>query len=402
MKNTLKGFAVLLLLAAPMLLTSKGWAGEWTDKSYHSDETHTYKHPNQRSFTGPFDYGGKSQPAPARVEVSDNCNCFTFDATKSTDVDGQRLSYLWDFGDGQTSDKAVVQHCYEKPGSYNVTLTVKDSSGMTCDTGVTSSKVEANTPAQASAGPAKEACIGQSVQFDSSASTAGSQTWDFGDGETGTTGTHTYQKAGNYRVLLTVDDGKGTKCSVAQSSTTVRINDNAFVTLAGVESTCVGRTVSFDAQGSGGKYTWDFGDGETWTGGSRASHTYNKVGTHTVTVTVDDGSGSSCSTASDRKTITVNEPPVAKIGDIASCLVSDPVSFDGSASSTSTGTLSYLWNFGDGETAEGAKVSHQYAKAGSYRVTLTVRNGAEGNCSAASDSAVVTVNSRPDAVISIS
>ena len=32
-------------------------AGEWTDKSVHdSGDINTYKRPNQKSFTGPFDY----------------------------------------------------------------------------------------------------------------------------------------------------------------------------------------------------------------------------------------------------------------------------------------------------------------------------------------------------------
>ena len=80
-----------------------------------------------------------------RVETG-KCNCFTFDATKSSDPDNQKLSYLWNFGDGQTSDQPVVQHCFDKAGDYNVTLSVKDSSGMTCDSNAANVKVSANFP----------------------------------------------------------------------------------------------------------------------------------------------------------------------------------------------------------------------------------------------------------------
>jgi len=68
-----------------------------------------------------------------------------------------------------------------------------------------------------------------------------------------------------------------------------------------------------------------------------------------------------------------NAPPIAKAGDDQSAAMGESVAFDGSASSDPDGTiLSYLWNFGDGNTAEGVTVSHVYDAVGSYTVTLTV------------------------------
>lgn len=49
------------------------------------------------------------------------------------------------------------------------------------------------------------------------------------------------------------------------------------------------------------------------------------------------------------------------------------VQFDGSGSTDPDGTIaSYSWAFGDGQTATGAKVSHTYATAGTYKAVLTV------------------------------
>ena len=64
-----------------------------------------------------------------------------------------------------------------------------------------------------------------------------------------------------------------------------------------------------------------------------------------------------------------NEMPVAK-----AVATGDPVvTFDGSGSSDPDGSpLAYTWSFGDGTTGEGAKVTHAYAKNGTYTATLRV------------------------------
>ncbi len=50
-----------------------------------------------------------------------------FDASRSYDPDGTIKSYCWDFADGNTGVGLVTTHRYEKPGQYNVTLTVTDN-----------------------------------------------------------------------------------------------------------------------------------------------------------------------------------------------------------------------------------------------------------------------------------
>jgi len=68
-----------------------------------------------------------------------------------------------------------------------------------------------------------------------------------------------------------------------------------------------------------------------------------------------------------------NEEPVAKAGGPYSGYVGDAISFDGSASYDSDGSIvSYQWDFGDGKTGSGKTVSHSYEKSGRYTVKLTV------------------------------
>jgi hexosaminidase len=53
------------------------------------------------------------------------------------------------------------------------------------------------------------------------------------------------------------------------------------------------------------------------------------------------------------------------------------VAFDAAASSSPNGAIvSYAWDFGDGETANGITVSHTYPDKGVYAVTLTVTDSA--------------------------
>ena len=53
----------------------------------------------------------------------------SFNANGSTDVDGDPLTYNWDFGDGNSAFGAVVNHTYTKEGNFVATLTVTDNKG---------------------------------------------------------------------------------------------------------------------------------------------------------------------------------------------------------------------------------------------------------------------------------
>ncbi|MFT7559089.1 MAG: beta-glucanase (GH16 family)/PKD repeat protein [Flavobacteriales bacterium] len=51
----------------------------------------------------------------------------TFDGSPSEDVNGDELSYSWDFGDGNVATGVNVSHDFTEEGSYKVTLTVSDA-----------------------------------------------------------------------------------------------------------------------------------------------------------------------------------------------------------------------------------------------------------------------------------
>jgi glucose/arabinose dehydrogenase len=55
----------------------------------------------------------------------------TFDASASSDPDGDALSYSWNFGDGTTGSGKTTQKTYSSAGKFRVVLTVTDSKGAT-------------------------------------------------------------------------------------------------------------------------------------------------------------------------------------------------------------------------------------------------------------------------------
>lgn len=130
-------------------------------------------------------------------------------------------------------------------------------------------------------------------------------------------------------------------------------------------------------------YSWDFGDGHT-ANGQNVDHTYLWGGDFTVTLTVSDGHGGSDTDTTTATIGEVNDAPVADAGGPYNGTVGTPITFDGTASydydnedgtTENDRTLTYTWDFGDGNTGEGPVTNHIYALAGDFTVKLTVSDG---------------------------
>jgi PKD repeat protein len=78
------------------------------------------------------------------------------------------------------------------------------------------------------------------------------------------------------------------------------------------------------------------------------------------------------------------------------------VLFDGSQSTDDGQIVSYQWNFGDGGTAQGVRVTHDFALAGTYNVVLTVTDNQGQSVSTPPTPVDVAVASKPVAAFSVS
>jgi glucose/arabinose dehydrogenase len=105
-----------------------------------------------------------SGPAPLSV---------TFDGSDSADPEGQALTYLWDFGDGDTATTAGpgVSHTYTADGSYVASLRVRDTEGLTSDPHTILVAVGNTPPVPTIASPAQGSYfrVGQTLTLSGSA-----------------------------------------------------------------------------------------------------------------------------------------------------------------------------------------------------------------------------------------
>jgi len=116
-------------------------------------------------------------------------------------------------------------------------------------------------------------------------------------------------------------------------------------------------------------FYWEFGDGGISTE-NNPNHTYQNAGAFNVKLTATGEGG----VHSVSKSIIVGEPipdPVPNfsiLGDnnFAPCKVN--------FTNTSTNSLTYTWDFGDGGTSSAKSPEHVYLKGGAYNVTLKAKN----------------------------
>lgn len=337
----------------------------------------------------------------------------SFSGSGSFDPDGTIVYYLWNFGDGVQAAGINASHAYAAPGTYLVSLTVADDGGAFAEdfmfVTVKDTSLPENKVPLAAAGPDATVIVGEPVKLSAASSldidgTLIAYLWDFGDG-TGGSGvevTKTYAAPGIYPVSLTVADNlhaisfDTAMITVLPSEQPPAPVNVAPVAEAGPELTATtGQAIalsssgSTDVDGTIASYTWSFGDGTTGAG-AQVSKTYAAAGTYTVTLTVTDNAGAvAIDTTRVIVTAPANIPPIANAGADRSAVTGQSISFSSTGSSDSDGSIvSYIWNFGDGTTGSGSKVTKIYSVAGTYPVTLTVTDNVGAKTE---DSAVVTV-----------
>jgi len=241
-----------------------------------------------------------------------------FDATSSTSPDGTITSYVWNFGDGDTSTGSKPSHTYTEAGTYTVTLTIhNDLDGSDSDT-TTATITDDNTAPTITVnqrGDTDEssnlftfsAYITDNVELD--------KVWIeyWYAGSNGTMTASMENTIGDlYKKIITAKETIDRIYCVMYANDTSGNTADTKAPHADITGTYSGYQVlqeitfnatdSFDLDGNITSYTWDFGDGTAGTG-VKTKHTYFADDEYTIELTVTDDDEK---TDSDRLTIRIS------------------------------------------------------------------------------------------------
>lgn len=296
------------------------------------------------------------KPQPKPVYTCDNLTAkklerarYEFTATATAKNGAEIVNYTFDFGDGkkQTVSGNVVEHPYDKAGTYTITVTVnfrvdgqnKAVSGAKCKTTITVEEKPQEPVYRCESLAAKK--IGErKYQFTASATATGgaevvNYVFDFGDGKkqttTNTTIEHEYAAAGTYTARLTVNikaNGKTVAATGTRCNTTIKIEEEKkpevpVYSCDSLTAKKIGRdTYAFTAAATAEKgatvvnHTYDFGDGtKKSSAATEIEHTYAEPGTYTAKLTVHvhvNGKTEQVTSKNCQVTVKVDEKPSEK------------------------------------------------------------------------------------------
>jgi hypothetical protein len=255
-------------------------------------------------------------------------------SASAKDPDGDQVKYVFDWGDGTTSETAYVRssakasasHVWDNAGTYLVKAKAVDSKGAPSSiwSSSLSVKVNPNKPPNAPGKPSgsTKGYAWASYSYSTSAKDPdGDQvkyTLDWGDGITSDTilvksgakasASHIWGSAGTYLVKAIATDRKGESSGPSSALTvTILANNPPGVPNApsGPISGKIKKTYSYtassvDSDGDKVKLTFDWGDGTTSTTSlvksgmsASSSHRWSKTGTYQVKSMATDSKGGS-------------------------------------------------------------------------------------------------------------
>jgi len=291
-------------------------------------------------------------------------------------------NWLWDFGDGFTSNVQNPSHSYATGiGVYDVQLIVTaDSAGYSCNDTIVQTIFTPGLPTVFFTWNPEPTMLGDQTDFfGTSGNTIIDWYWDFDDGNFATTqdASHTFATVGTFDVELTVTDIDGCQNTILHTVSVTNVPDLDYTW----NYSCMGEPVQFTVLSPPTdipavvSWAWDFGDGGISTE-QDPQHVFIVAGTYNVSLTIVD---TMAATNTIIKEIIVNPLPVALFSVETPTCESNDVQFH-DHSTTPTGFItSWLWDFGDGNTQtinfpDNPDVTYQYTAIGTYTVTLTITN----------------------------
>ena len=315
----------------------------------------------------------RSQTANFTAQIISGCSPLVVNFQDQSS--GQVSSWLWDFGNGNSSTLQHPSATYFTPGTYTIKLTVTGPNGSNTITKTNYITVYGKPTVDFTVDD-NTGCFPKKVQFtDLSGASAGTSNttwlWDFGDGTQSTqqNPAHTYTAGGNYTVTLKVTNDKG--CSAV-------IPKTAYIQITGGIQTDFTSTlpvvcrppfnIAFTNLSTGPgtlSWFWDFGDGNTSTQ-QNPVHNYTTPGNFIVSLAVTSTVG--CSDTLTKDSIVLIQNIATGFNAPDSICVNTFTTLQNTSSPTPVSTL---WDFGDGTTDTLANPVKSWTTPGTYTILLT-------------------------------
>ncbi|MEM7105432.1 MAG: PKD domain-containing protein [Bacteroidota bacterium] len=303
----------------------------------------------------------------------DSCQ---LDAVQFTDLSdfelNTNISWLWEFGDNNTSDQQNPSHLYMNPGVYDVTLTVSNDDG--CSTSMVRQIDWEIAPIFDVVIDPISGCAPLSVPFPTNAYPIPGYTivWDLGDGNTTDEASplHQYEDPGVYSLSLTITTPSGcTRTDVYQDVIVVDTLPIAQFNI--VFDPCELAPLTFEDQslpGTGDIVNWDWEFGDMSTSDDQSPvYQYSNPGDYDIQFIVENSAG--CVDTADQSISWFPETTI----DISASLTSGctPLTVSFTNNSAPLMGYSFVWDFGDGNTTSTIEPSHIFSFSGDFPVTFT-------------------------------
>lgn len=308
-------------------------------------------------------------PKPSgTIAVNSNASCdpstvfgFTLSNTTAT-------SFMWRFGDTNTSSSQNPSHVYGAPGYYTVSCILTNALGCK-DTLFLPNQIVIQQNNWAYFTVTEDSgCAPFTTTFIDPFNAT--NVWDFGDGTTAVQlyATHTYNTPGVYTVKCYISVNNGCSDTVEYVNF-IHVGQKPTVNFSVSDTVgCAPHNVQFTNLSTNyTSSTWSFGDGNS-INATNPSHVYTASGNFSVNLTCMGTMGCSASKTYSASIDVANPRALFSAVPRVGC---PPLSttFTNQAYGNN---LSYNWDFGNGITSTLPNPTYTYNQTGSYDITLVV------------------------------
>lgn len=289
--------------------------------------------------------------------------------------------YNWNLGDGSLGTGAQLSHTYASPGTYQVSLVLRDSSTNCQDTLVQQVRIVGAQACVAEFLPvflSRDSIFFQNNSLHSLPGGGGINfQWAFGDGNVSTdvNPVHRYQNPGDYLACLLMEDDFGCRDSFCM---TIRVLPGPVCDPSFVFNPINNLTAAFSAIviEEGSAYNWTLPDGTTYQSPS-FFHTFERPGKYEICLRVTDSTGTCSDSLCQELTLLAEE--LCAVDFTWNVLDSQRVAFYSLASVANPSSSRINWDFGDGTGDNSFNPVHTYGSDGPWEVCLMV-NDLSNNC----------------------